>query len=193
MVLVAGLFPVSSAPDAAPETQVGDLSTAGHSSRRMPDGNEWTTENLQTRTSQSYCYDDADSNCRRYGRLYTWAAAHEACQSLGTGWRLPTDDEWRHLAKQFGGLGNDSEDGGKRAYQALLVGGNSGFNAVLGGGRDLGDGQYGRAEAHGFYWTASESDPGSAWFYNFAKGRQSLFRQRAGEKERAFSVRCIRQ
>jgi hypothetical protein len=44
-------------------------------------------------------------------------------------------------------------DGGKAAYKALLIGGGSGFNALLGGGRGEG-GQYARLEAHGFYWTA---------------------------------------
>jgi uncharacterized protein (TIGR02145 family) len=72
------------------------------------------------------------------------------------------------------------------------MGGSSGFNAVLGGGRELNDGGYARVEAHGFYWTVSESSPGNAWFYNFGKGGLALHRQREGEKQRAFSVRCIR-
>jgi uncharacterized protein (TIGR02145 family) len=62
---------------------------------------------------------------------------------------------------------------------------------VLGGGRAQ-DGQYARFEAHGFYWTASESDPASALYYNFGKGSQALYRQTEGEKPRAFSVRCVR-
>jgi len=86
----------------------------------------------------------------------------------------------------------DSDDSGKAAYKALLVGGNSGFNALLGGGRS-GDGQYARLEAHWFYWTASESDPASAWLYNFGQGGLSLNRHRDGEKHRAFSVRCVRE
>jgi len=39
-------------------------------SKRMADGKEWTTANLSVNTSSSYCYDDAELNCRRYGRLY---------------------------------------------------------------------------------------------------------------------------
>jgi len=73
----------------------------------------------------------------------------------------------------------------------IEVGGSSGFNALLGGGRSD-DGQYARLEAHGFYWTASEIDGGNAWFYNFGKGGQALHRQSGGEKQRAFSVRCVR-
>jgi len=80
---------------------------------------------------------------------------------------------------------------GTAAYRTLLMGGNSGFGALLGGGRDL-NGQFGRLEAHGFYWTATEDGPASAVFYNFAKGKLSLFRQSEGEKSRAFSVRCVK-
>jgi hypothetical protein len=77
------------------------------SSRRMADGKEWTTANLNVNASPSYCYDDAEPNCRRYGRLYTWESAQRVCQSLGGGWRLPTDDEWRQMAKHYGGVSDD--------------------------------------------------------------------------------------
>jgi uncharacterized protein (TIGR02145 family) len=158
----------------------------------MADGKQWTTENLNVTGVQSYCYDDTERNCRQYGRLYTWESARQVCQSLGEGWRLPTEDEWRQLAKHYGGVHEDAEDGGNAAYKALLTGGNSGFDALLGGGRAQG-GQYARREAHGFYWTATEIDAGNAWFYNFARGQMALFRQDGGEKERAFSVRCVRE
>ena len=160
--------------------------------RRMADGKQWTTNNLSVETMPSYCYDNGEPNCRRYGRLYTWESARRACRFLGDGWRLPTDDEWRQLAKQYGGVSEASEDKGKTAYQALLAGGRSGFNAVLGGGRSE-DGQYARLEAHGFYWSASEMDAATGWYYNFGRGGQALHRQNGGEKQRAFSVRCVRE
>ena len=159
---------------------------------RMEDGKQWTARNLNIDKVGSWCYEAAERNCGQYGRLYTWESAREACQSLGHGWRLPTDDEWRQLAKKYGGVSADSDDGGKAAYKSLLIGGGSGFNALLGGGRGE-DGQYARLEAHGFYWTASEAEPGSACFYNFGKGGLALHRQGSGEKPRAFSVRCVRE
>jgi uncharacterized protein (TIGR02145 family) len=161
-----------------------------YSSKRMADGKQGTTNNVDVNTTPSYCYEDAELNCRRYGRLYTWESARRVCQSLGDGWRLPTDDEWRQMAKDYGGVSEESDNRGKTAYKALLAGGSSGFNALLGGGRSD-DGQYARLEAHGFYWTASESDPASGWFYNFGRGGQALHRQSGGEKQRAFSVRCV--
>jgi uncharacterized protein (TIGR02145 family) len=98
---------------------------------------------------------------------------------------LPTDDEWRRLAEHYGGLLGDSE---VAVATDLLAGRSSGFNAVLGGNREA-DGSYARLDAHGIYWTATESDNEHAWFYNF--GSLGLSRHRGGTKSMAVSVRCI--
>ena len=178
---------------AATRRSANDQTSSGTiASVRMADGKEWTTANLNVNVQPSYCYDDAEPNCRRYGRLYPWESARRVCRSLGDDWRLPTDDEWRQMAKRYGGLGNDSPDKGKAAYTALLSGGTSGFNAVLGGNHSV-DGKFERVEEHGFYWTASENDLITAPFYNFGKGSQGLYRQPQGQKQMAVSVRCVRE
>ena len=159
-------------------------------SKRMADGKEWTTANLNVDTTESYCYDDAELNCRRYGRLYTWESAQRGCQSLGNGWRLPTDDEWRDLVKRYGGVIEDSADKGRAAFTALMSGGTSGFNVVLGGNRF--NGKYDRLEAHGLYWTASETDKVRAPVYNFGKGGRAVNRHTQMEKQMALSARCVR-
>ena len=158
----------------------------------MADGKQWTVDNLNVNIGSSYCYEDAEPNCRRYGRLYTWQSALRACQSLGDRWRLPTSDEWKEMAKHYGGISDDSDDSGRAAFTALLSGGSAGFNALLGGNRSV-DGKYERLEAHGFYWTVSENDPITAPFYNFGKGSQGLYRQPQGQKQMAVSARCVRQ
>jgi uncharacterized protein (TIGR02145 family) len=157
---------------------------------RLADGRLWTSRNLVVRISGSFCYDDLDSNCALFGRLYTWQAAHRACTILGKRWRLPDDAEWRRMALRYGGIVSDSKDKGANAYRALMPGGQSGFNAILGGGRDV-HGQFARAKAHGFYWSASRSEPGSGWFYNFGSGSRLLNRHSA-EISEAFAVRCIK-
>lgn len=159
--------------------------------RIMPDNKQWMTTNLNINTEGSYCYQDIAVNCNQYGRLYTWESAQKVCNMLGEGWRLPADEEWLQMAGQYGGVFGNSVDSGKTAYKALLFGGNAEFNALLGGGRTP-EGGYARLQAHGFYWTATESDTANAWFYNFGKGSGKLFHQKDGEKPRAFSVRCIR-
>jgi uncharacterized protein (TIGR02145 family) len=174
-------------------SSVGEQKVPGtsFSSRTMADGKQWMTENLNVNTTGSYCYENSELNCRRYGRLYTWESAQRGCRSLGDGWRLPTNDQWRQMAKHYGGVRDDSEDGGKAAYKALMAGGSSGFNAVM-GGRVSSDGQFARLEAHGFYWTASENDSASAWFYNFGQAR-FLNRHSDGDKQTALSVRCVKE
>ena len=149
------------------------------------------TANLNTNIPDSYCYNDSEVNCKRYGRLYTWEAAQKGCSLLGEGWRLPTKGEWLRLTGLYGDMGKDSVETRKRAFQALLFTGSSQFNALLGGGRAF-DGKYARLEAHGFYWAVTENDSSTAGFANFAKGSRSLYYQTDGDKTRAFSVRCVK-
>jgi uncharacterized protein (TIGR02145 family) len=176
----------------APVSASCSKSGSAPSFRQMADGKRWTVENLNVNVASSYCYEDVESNCGRYGRLYTWESAQRACRLLGDGWKLPSADEWKQLATAYGGSSDTSNDDGRAAFTALQIGGDSGFNAALGGNRAT-DGKYERSEAHGFYWTASATDPGTAIFYNFGRGGQALHRQNAGQKDMAISVRCVRE
>ena len=156
------------------------------------DSNLWMTANLKLNIPGSYCYENKEANCERYGRLYLWESSKKGCSLLGKGWRLPSKDEWQQLTVLYGGAPEDLNLSRKVAFKALLNTGNSGFNALLSGGRTP-DSQYARLEAHGFYWTATESDSGTVWFSNFAKGSQALYLQNDGEKSRAFAVRCVKR
>jgi len=55
---------------------------------------KWMAENLNIVTGKSWCYDNDESNCRKYGRLYDYYTALDACPA---GWRLPNQDDWRSL------------------------------------------------------------------------------------------------
>jgi uncharacterized protein (TIGR02145 family) len=35
--------------------------------------------NYQPETGKSWCYNDSDSYCEKYGRLYDWEAAMKVC------------------------------------------------------------------------------------------------------------------
>ena len=73
----------------------------GQTYRTVKIGNQvWMAENLNYETANSYCYQDSVSNCTKYGRLYTWAAAKAACPS---GWHLPTEVEFKELVATVGG------------------------------------------------------------------------------------------
>jgi hypothetical protein len=39
----------------------------------------WMAENLNYLTDYSWCYDNANSNCVKYGRLYMWDTAVKVC------------------------------------------------------------------------------------------------------------------
>lgn len=161
-----------------------------YSVRVMKDGRQWLTQNLNINILGSYCYNDSLDNCFKYGRLYTWEAAREACGMLGKGWQLPTNDEWEQMANYYGGIRTDAGQDGKEAYRRLILGGDSEFNIIFGGTRDP-SGSYRRVEAHGFFWSVTEYDRAQAWFYNLGKGGQFVNRHDDGEKSRAISVRCI--
>src|SRR6185295_18694568 len=91
-------------------------------SSEMLDGKVWMTENLNVQVPGSFCQQDDSLLCKQYGRLYTWESAIAGCQNLGTGWRLPTNEEWHALAKSYGGIYNESADQGKYAYTNLSPG-----------------------------------------------------------------------
>jgi len=184
-------FSTSHAKNEEQRNMLEDKDGNVYPSKRMLDGKYWLTKNLNIKVPNSYCYDNKEASCIRYGRLYTWEAAKKACGLLAHEWRLPTNNEWREMSKQYGSAYDDSGNTGKLAYKALLEGGESQFNALLSGNRDS-DGKYSRLDAHGFYWTATECDASEAWFFNFARGSQSLYDQRGGDKSRAWSVRCIK-
>ena len=107
---------------------------------RLKDGKKWMAQNLNYKTPDSWWYERKSSNGKKYGRLYTWQAAKNACPS---GWRLPSDDEWWKMASYYGKAYNSQSgqqinknkegDAGEAAYKALMQGGNSGFSALLGG------------------------------------------------------------
>ncbi|SHL32105.1 major paralogous domain-containing protein [Fibrobacter intestinalis] len=60
----------------------------------------WMAENLNYATTNSYCYNDIESNCIKYGHLYTFEAALGACPN---GWHLPTLEEFETLITIAGG------------------------------------------------------------------------------------------
>jgi len=64
------------------------------------DGKTWMAENLNYEIGNSSCFGNDNSNCDKYGRLYNWSTAMKACPS---GWRLPNNTDWDHLAEAAGG------------------------------------------------------------------------------------------
>src|SRR5262249_32636539 len=78
------------------------------------------------------------------GRGYTAPAA--AIPGSSEGWRLPSLADWTALIKTFA----DSH----AAYAALIAGGSTGFDALLGGFCDA-NGTFTNFGVSGLYWTAT--------------------------------------
>ena len=71
----------------------------------------WMAENLNFEVEGSYCYGGLDSNCTKYGRLYTWIAATDGGNYFSVhplqgicpeGWHLPDSTEWGTLIRSVG-------------------------------------------------------------------------------------------
>ena len=154
---------------------------------KLKDGKVWLAQNLSFDIGDScWLYKNDANKEKKYGRLYTWEAAKKACP---TGWHLPSDEEWRAMAKHYGGHRGDAEDGGKAAYKALIEGGDSGFSALLGGYRSS-DGLFLNLGVYGYYWSSTEHVSDYAWYYYFFKPFSKLYRY-YHSKTLGFSCRCI--
>ncbi len=56
----------------------------------------WMAKNLNVNVPGSMCYENKPENCEKYGRLYTWEAARNACPS---GWHLPSKEEMENFVE----------------------------------------------------------------------------------------------
>jgi uncharacterized protein (TIGR02145 family) len=87
---------------------------------KMPDGKTWMAQNLnyQPQSGKSWCYDNNNSNCDQYGRLYDWNTAKKACPA---GWHLPTTKEWDNMMLAAGGKkGTVTDEMEEGRYDAWL-------------------------------------------------------------------------
>ncbi len=150
----------------------------------------WMAENLNLTVFRSSCCDNSDANCDIYGRLYSFTGANNACSELGEEWRLPTDQEWWDMTLEFGGAQDLPGTEGRDAYNALLKGGSSGFEALLGGSRFA---SWSCGPPDGYYWTSTTDGSNTAWAYNFWLNFDFGFLIRRSEDTGAdFSVRCVK-
>jgi uncharacterized protein (TIGR02145 family) len=146
------------------------------------------TENLNYETGKSWCYDNKESNCNKYGRLYDWKTAIKACPA---GWHLPSSAEWDALETAVGG----NSGAGKRlkSTNGWNSNGNGtdtyGFSALPGGYRYTG-GYFGNAGNNGYWWTAPEDDASHAYSRYMSYNGDYVI-ENYNNKEYGLSVRCV--
>ena len=144
----------------------------------------WMAQNLNYETANSYCYSDTPSNCTKYGRLYTWAAAMDSVgmwtangKDCGygktcsptlpvrgvcpTGWHLPTQTEWGTLFTAVGvssttaGTKLKSTSGWNSSDNSVSGTDNYSFSALPAGGR-YGNGDYDGEGDYAYFWSSTE-------------------------------------
>lgn len=178
---------------ASPQSDVeGFLTDArdGQTYRTVTIGSQtWMAENLNYKTDNSYCFDDKASNCSKYGRLYTWAAAITACP---TGWHLPTKAEFETL---FTAVGGQSTAGKMlKSTSGWKKSGNStddySFSA-LPAGYKLDDGDYGMGGYNAYFWSSTEYNSNRAYRMDLDYGDDEATLYYYDEVN-GFSVRCVK-
>ena len=124
----------------------------------------WMAENLNYETENSRCYENKESNCEIYGRLYSLAAAKNACPN---GWRLPSLADWDGLIYAVNEL-DQNPDAKNNAGEVLKsskiwnIGEGSdlyGFTALPGGARAFIEGVYheGGLGTDAYFWSSRNS------------------------------------
>jgi len=157
----------------------------------------WLAENLNYEVEGSWWYEDEPRNGEEFGRLYTWEAALAACPE---GWHIADVVDWQELAESVGGSwlsigGGPTGDGSTEYFEKLIDGGESGFDALLGGMRDSRFNAFFEKMQNGYYWGQSP-DGSKVYTYDFdAKIGGRIVRFPATnetDRENAISCRCVR-
>jgi len=150
-------------------------------------------QNLNFRTPDgSWCYDNHNSDGKKYGRLYTWNAAITASPD---GWHLPTLEDWNALEEVVGDSAGAKLKVGSGYHGEDVYG----FSAVLGGAYNT-NGDFCDVGEKGYWWTATEKSDDRAYhmlmyiwdnytdigiLYDKVIGSHNL-------KGSGYSVRCVR-
>jgi uncharacterized protein (TIGR02145 family) len=157
------------------------------------DKQTWMAENLNFNADSSKCYEDSESNCQKYGRLYYWETAMNACPK---GWHLPSYDEWRILVNFAGGkeAGKNlkASNGWDDDYDGTSGNGLDvlGFSAVP-ASRGFHDGTFNPVGIYGFWWSASEKDDDEAHFVQIKYNYDDVMTGYTFKEGNLHSVRCV--
>ena len=175
----------------------------------------WMAQNLNYETANSYCYNENASNCTKYGRLYTWAAAMDSVGSWSangkgcgygktcsptypvrgvcpSGWHLPTQTEWNTL---FTAVGGSSTAGTKLKSTTGWNNSGNGSNdysfSALPAGYRSNFGNYSFEGINADFWSSTEGNSYYACcvFLRYDGGSANLVYD---DKYYGFSVRCVK-
>jgi len=165
----------------------------------------WMAENLQYDSGDGcWVYDNDENNLYRYGRLYSWDTALQACPA---GWHLPTDIEWEQLAqyvsKKMGPYFKDDNDWWDEIGKHLKAtfgwdnDGNGtddfGFFAFPGGYHD--NDLFGSIKSNGVWWSSTKDSLSRPWCRNLNFSNSKFIRfslDSDNYEDLGYSVRCLK-
>ena len=149
----------------------------------------WMAQNLNYKTINSYCYNDDQSNCLKYGRLYKWEAALDACP---LDWHLPKKEDFEKL---FHFVGGKTIAGGKlksaSGWNETGNGTDDFFFSASPAGDRRNDGSYDGEGEYAAFWTSTEASGGNAYYIDL-NYNNDLVNRTSVNKHHGFSVRCIK-
>lgn len=153
----------------------------------------WMAQNLNYRREAKYkndycyCYNNSKDNCDKFGRLYVWDAAADACPK---GWHLPSTAEWKTLIDSVGGekvagitLKTSDWISSGEATDAF------GFSVLPAGFRDWVSNYYWEEGYQAFFWTSDEYENSSGCVY--FQGQYDNADIRSRDADYGYSVRCV--
>ena len=151
----------------------------------------WMAENLNYETDGSFCRNDDNSYCVKYGRLYTWSTATVACPS---GWHLPTVEEYETLFSAVGGKSVaakklKSRSGWAEGYNGTDDYGFSANPSIYREGYEIVTSDW---EYFGYFWTATDDDGESDFAYHLMLYTGDSVEIRFESKSYWYPVRCLK-
>ncbi len=141
----------------------------------------------------AWCYFNNDpANEKKYGKLYNWYAVSHPAGLAPLGWHIPGETEWAEMIKYLGGeTSAGTELKSTSGWDNNGNGANgSGLDCLPGGLRNF-DGTFHYAGKFGLWWTSTEENFPSAWYYNLSADFPMVGKI-DGSKGVGLSVRCIR-
>lgn len=161
----------------------------------------WMAENLAFKTKEgTWAYENNESNVQKYGYLYTWEAAKQACPS---GWHLPSDEEWQQMEMFLGMAKADTGLSGFRGnigwklkkptgwHSKQKEGGTTGFDALPGGLYSFEDSTFNDMDYNAYFWTNTSPKAEFVWERDLFDTFNEISRNRY-KKTYGFSVRCVK-
>lgn len=150
-----------------------------------------------TISTGAWChYVNTTVNGTVYGKLYNWKAVTDPRGLAPTGWRIPTEGEWKAMTAYLGG---DSIAGGKLKAPGITywqipntgADNSSGFNALPGGYRNF-DGVFNLKGTFAAWWTSTEYDANFSFTF-YVTYDSALVSRFVSNKKNGMSVRCVKE